>query len=95
MGHYPTGKYFQIKQLNADNFAVATMLLQKTSEIIPKGYEVKVKVPSENPEAMSLKEKIGFSTDIKPPDVIMFNKCKFQVKMSKVYSVMNGWNQFA
>ena len=95
MGHYPASKYTQIKQLNADSFAVATMLLQNTLEVIPKGYKVKVKVPSENPEATSLKEKIGFSTDIKPPDMIMFNKYKFQVKMSKVYSVMNGWNQFA
>ena len=59
------------------------------------GYKVKAKIPSENSDAMSLMEKIGFSTKIKAPDMIMFNKRKFQVKINKVYSVLNGWNQFA
>ena len=95
VGHYPANKYTQIKPLHADNPAVAAMLLQKTLEVIPEGYKVKIKVPSENPDAMSLMEKIGFSTGIKAPDMIMFNKYKFQVKMNQVYSVMNGWNQFA
>ena len=93
--HYPADKYTQIKPLHADNSAMAAMLLQKTLEVIPEGYNVKVKGPSENPDAISLMEKIGFLTNIKPSDMIMFNKYKFQVKMSTVYSVMNGWNQFA
>ena len=92
---YPDAKYTQIKPLHADSPTVAAMLVQRCLEVIPEGYKVKVKILTENPEAMSLLEKVGFSTDIKPPDMIMFNKPKFQVKTNKVYSVMNGWNQFA
>ena len=51
--------------------------------------------PTENPEAISLMEKIGFCTEMKAPDMFMFSRCKLPVEMSKVYSVLNGWSQFA
>ena len=89
-------KFTQIKPLLADNPKVAATLLNHALKIVPSGYRVKVKIPSENAEAVSLMEKVGFSTkSSKAPDMIMFTKRKFQVKINKVYSVLNGWNQFA
>ena len=95
IGYNPDEKFTQIKPLLADNPVVAATLLNHALKVVPVGYKVKAKIPSENPDAMSLMAKIGFSTESKVPDMIMFNKCKFQVNINKVYSVLNGWNQFA
>ena len=74
---------------------MAAMLLHEIMKVVPEDHMLKVKIPSENPHAISLLKRIGFSTDIKPPDMIMFTKHKFEVEMNKVYSVLNGNNVFA
>ena len=93
--HCPEQQFTQLKPLLADTSAVAAKLLNHALKVTPKGFKLKVKVLSENVNAMTLMEKVGFSTEIKPPDMIMFSKTKFQIKTDKVYSVLNGWNQFA
>ena len=89
------GKYVKVGPLLADSSCIAAKLLQRVMQIIPEGYSINVKIPTENPEAISLMEKIGFCTEMKAPDMFMFNRYKLPVEMSKVYSVLNGWNQFA
>ena len=93
--HCPRRKYTQLKPLLADSPEVAAMLLYEIMKVVPEDHMLKVKIPSENPHAISLMKTIGFSTDIKPPDTIMFSKHQFKVEMNKVYSAVNGNNVFA
>ena len=93
--HCPRRKYTQLKPLLADSPDVAAMLLCEMMKVVPEDHMLKVKIPSENSHAISLMKRIGFSTDIKPSDMIMFTKHKFEVEMNKVYSVLNGNNVFA
>ena len=93
--HYHDEKYTQLTPLHADTSFLATMLLKYVMRVIPEGYQIKVKVPLGNPDAISLMEKIGFLTQLNPPDILMFTKHKIEVKVNKVYSVTDGWNQFA
>ena len=89
------GKYVKVGPLLADSLRLAAILLQHVMQIIPEGYTMNVKIPTENREAISLMKKIGFKTEMKAPDMFMFNRYKFPVEISKVYSVLNGWSQFA
>ena len=89
------GKYLKVGPLLADSPSIAAALLRRVIQIIPEGYNICVKIPTENGEAISLMEKIGFCTEMKAPDMFMFNRYKRPVLIRKVYSVLNGWNQFA
>ena len=88
-------KYTQLKPLLADNQEVAAMLLYEIMKVVPENHMLKVKIPSENPHAIILMKRIGFSTDFKPADTIMFTKHQFEVDINKVYSLLNGNNVFA
>ena len=93
--HYHDEKYTQLTPLHADTSSLARILLKHVMQVTPEGYQIKVKVPLGNPDAISLLEKIGFSTQLNPPDILMFTDHKIEVKINKVYSVMDGWNHFA
>ena len=92
--HCAAKQYTELKPMLADNPNIAISLLEHVIKVTPKGHDFKVKVISENIDAVSLMTKIGFSTKMKS-DTMMFNKQKFQVKTSCIYSAINGNNQFA
>ena len=91
--HCAAKEYTELKPMLADSPNIAVTLLEHVIKVTPQGHDFKVKVTSENPDAMSLMKKIGFSA--KKKDTVMFNKQKFQVKTSYIYSILNGNNQFA
>ena len=92
--HCAAKEYTELKPMLADSPNVAVTLLEHIMKVTPEGHDFKVKIISENIDAMSLMERIGFSTEMKS-DTVMFNKQKFQVKTSCIYSLLNGNNQFA
>ena len=83
--------------LLGDKPNAAAMLLKHIMGNLPEGRYIKLKIPSENQDAVSLMKKIGFSTepDKANPHLIMFTKYRFQVDTSKVYCLLNDMHQFA
>ena len=87
-------RYTELCPLIAENPEAATCLLKHVLEINPEGYKLKVKIPSENADAVRLMETIGFPTYDPNPHLIMFTKYRFRTNMRKVYCILNDVNQF-
>ena len=93
--HCAAKNYTELKPMLANNLNVAIALLEQVIKVTPKDHLFKVNIITENSSAVTLFEHIGFSMGVNAPDTVMFNKHKFQVDTTRVYSILNGNNQFA
>ena len=87
--------YTELCPMITDSQDNAIFLLKRILDGMPEGSRLKVKIPSENINAVQIMTSIGFPIHDPNPHLIMFTRYRFETDICKVYSVLNDVNQFA
>ncbi len=95
----PDSNKYKLQPLLADEPRIAKQLLKHVLDKLPESCGLIVKIPEDNPDAVVLFKSIGVTPETPFQSFIMYNKHKtydkLQMPVHKIYSVMNGNNQFA
>ena len=95
----PDSNEYKLQPLLADELRIAKQLLKYALDKLPENCGLIAKIPGDNPHAVALFKSIGVTQETPFQCIIMYNKHKtydkLQIPVHKIYSVMNGNNQFA
>ncbi len=95
----PDTNNYKLQPMLADEPMIANQLLKYALCKLPENYSLVVKIPGDNPAAVDLFKSVGVTPEMPFQCRIMYNKHKtydkLEIPVNKIYSIMNGNNQFA